>query len=56
MFHSLYFPRLFLLRGKVLDHDGHQAQAGPYFKLFRTLSGADATIWDHDSAGSVTRP
>jgi tetratricopeptide (TPR) repeat protein len=56
IFSSLYFPRLFWLRGRVLEHEGHGAQAAGYFKLFRTLAGPDRTIWDNDNAGSVTRP
>jgi len=39
MFASLYFPRLFFLRGAVLDREGHHAEAAPYYQMFRKLSG-----------------
>jgi len=42
MFSSLYFPRLFFLRGAVLDREGHRAEAARYYRLFRTLSGPDS--------------
>ena len=41
MFSSLYFPRLFFLRGVVLEREGHRAEAARYYQLFRTLSGPD---------------
>ncbi|MGC9946626.1 MAG: hypothetical protein ABSF64_09695 [Bryobacteraceae bacterium] len=45
MFSSLYFPRLFFLRGAVLEHGGHRAEAARYFRMFRALSGPDSAIW-----------
>jgi tetratricopeptide (TPR) repeat protein len=48
MFSSLYFPRLFFLRGAVLAREGHRAEAGRYYQLFRTLSGPDSTIWGEE--------
>ncbi len=39
MFSSLYFPRLFALRGAVLERQGHHAEAARYVQLYRTLSG-----------------
>jgi len=39
MFASLYFPRLFFLRGAVLEREGHRPEAARYYLLFRTLSG-----------------
>ncbi len=45
VFSALYFPRVFYLRGAVLDREGHHAEAAAYFKLFHALSGPDATIW-----------
>jgi tetratricopeptide (TPR) repeat protein len=41
LFSSLYFPRLFFLRGAVLEREGHGAEAGRYYQMFRQLSGAD---------------
>lgn len=48
LFSSLYFPRLFFLRGAVLRQEGQAAQAARYFQIFRTLSGPDATIWGEE--------
>jgi hypothetical protein len=39
VFSSLYFPRLFFLRGAVLQREGHRTEAERYFQIFRTLSG-----------------
>ncbi|HUE20740.1 MAG TPA: hypothetical protein VMQ86_03615 [Bryobacteraceae bacterium] len=41
MFSSLYFPRLFFLRGAVLEREGHRTEAARYYQLFRKLSGPD---------------
>jgi Flp pilus assembly protein TadD len=41
IFSSLYFPRLFLLRGVVLERAGHRAEAARYYQMFRTLTGPD---------------
>jgi len=38
MFSSLYFPRLFFLRGVVLERAGHPAEAARYYQMFRALS------------------
>ncbi|HTQ52879.1 MAG TPA: hypothetical protein VMI94_00370 [Bryobacteraceae bacterium] len=43
--YSLYFPRLFWLRGVTLDKEGRRRESAAYFALFRKLSGPDATIW-----------
>ena len=48
MFSSLYFPRLFFLRGAVLDREGHRAEASRYYQMFRTLSGPDSAIWGEE--------
>jgi tetratricopeptide (TPR) repeat protein len=48
MFSSLYFPRLFFLRGAVLDREGHRAEAAPYYRIFRALSGPDSAIWGEE--------
>jgi len=34
VFSSLYFPRLFLLRGALLDHQGNHTEAARYFRMF----------------------
>ena len=49
LFASLDFPRIFSLRGAVLERQGHPNEAAAYRSLFGKLSGPDATIWDHDS-------
>ncbi len=41
MFSSLYFPRLFHLRGAVLEREGQRAEAARYYELFRALLGPD---------------
>jgi tetratricopeptide (TPR) repeat protein len=38
MFSALYFPRLFQLRGAVLEHEGHRDEAARYYQMFRKLS------------------
>jgi tetratricopeptide (TPR) repeat protein len=48
LFSSLYFPRLFFLRGAVLAREGHRAEAARYYQLFRTLSGPDSAIWGEE--------
>jgi tetratricopeptide (TPR) repeat protein len=48
MFSSLYFPRLFFLRGVVLDREGHRAEAARYYQIFRALSGPDGAIWGEE--------
>jgi tetratricopeptide (TPR) repeat protein len=48
MFSSLYFPRLFFLRGAVLERTGHRAEAARYYQMFRTLSGPDSAIWGEE--------
>jgi tetratricopeptide (TPR) repeat protein len=45
MFASLYFPRLFFLRGALLDSHGNRNQALPNYRLFLLLSGKDVDIW-----------
>jgi tetratricopeptide (TPR) repeat protein len=47
-FSSLYFPRLFFLRGALLDKQGQPSQAVPNYRLFVALSGADAEIWGEE--------
>jgi tetratricopeptide (TPR) repeat protein len=41
VFASLYFPRLFFLRGVVLERKGHRTEAARYYQMFRKLSGPD---------------
>lgn len=48
MFSSLYFPRLFFLRGAMLARDGHRAEAARNYQMFRTLSGPDSAIWGEE--------
>jgi hypothetical protein len=48
MFSSLYFPRLFFLRGVVLDRGSHRREAARYYQIFRTLSGLDSAIWGEE--------
>jgi tetratricopeptide (TPR) repeat protein len=45
MLASLYFPRLFYLRGAVLQKAGQRQQAARNYRLFLSLSGADNLIW-----------
>ncbi len=47
-FSSLYFPRLFFLRGALLARDGHRAEAARNYQMFRTLSGPDSAIWGEE--------
>jgi len=47
-FSSLYFPRLFFLRGALLDKQGQPSQAVRNYRLFVALSGADAEIWGEE--------
>jgi tetratricopeptide (TPR) repeat protein len=42
---SLYFPRLFYLRGRNFDRLGKHDQALENYKLFLKLAGKDAEIW-----------
>ena len=42
---SLYFPRLFYLRGKNFDRMGKHDQALENYRLFLKLAGRDAEIW-----------
>jgi len=48
MFSSLYFPRLFFLRGAALAREGHRAEAARYYQVFRALSGPDSAIWGEE--------
>ncbi len=48
VFSSLYFPRLFFLRGVVLERQGHRAEAARYYEMFRKLSGPDSGIWGEE--------
>jgi len=48
MFASIYFPRLFFLRGVVLDREGHRTEAARYYRMFRALSGPDSAIWGEE--------
>ncbi len=47
-FSSLYFPRLFFLRGALLDKQGQHSQAVRNYRLFVTLCGADGEIWGEE--------
>jgi Tfp pilus assembly protein PilF len=44
-FTSLWFPRLFALRGQVLEAQGNKAEAARHFRRFLDLSGPSDTIW-----------
>ena len=43
---SLYFPRLYYLRGRLADHQGKHDQALQNYRLFLKLSGDSPDIWD----------
>lgn len=45
---SLYFPRLFFLRGTVLEKQGQRDEAAQNLQFFGKLSGPDATIWGEE--------
>ena len=45
-FLSFYFPHLFYLRGQAAERQGKREEAAANDKLFRTLSGPDALVWD----------
>jgi len=47
-FSSLFFPRLFFLRGAVLDRQGQTREAARDYRLFVALSGPDAGIWGEE--------
>jgi hypothetical protein len=47
-FSSLYFPRLFFLRGALLDQEKQSGEALRNYRLFVALSGADAGIWGEE--------
>jgi tetratricopeptide (TPR) repeat protein len=47
-FSSLYFPRLFFLRGALLAQQGQRSEAVRNYRLFVTLSGADGEIWGEE--------
>ena len=53
MLASLYFPRLFYLRGVVLDREGQSEQAGRNYTLFNALSGPDSLIWGEQHVHSA---
>ena len=48
MFSALYFPRIFFLRGMVLDREGRRTEAAGYYRMFRALSGPDSAIWGEE--------
>ena len=48
LFSSLHFPRLFFLRGAVLDKEGQRREAARNYRLFLSLSGPDAEIWGEE--------
>ena len=39
LFNSLHFPRLFYLRGRMLEHSGKGEEAKRYYRFFLNLSG-----------------
>jgi len=43
IFSSLYFPRLFFLRGAALEREGHGTEARRHYQLFRSLTGPDSS-------------
>ena len=45
-----YFPRLFRLRGAMLDHEGHHTEATRYFQMFHQLSGPDGMVWGEEQS------
>jgi tetratricopeptide (TPR) repeat protein len=54
-FSSLYFPRLFFLRGALLDQQGQPKEAVRNYRLFVALSGADAEIWGEERRARQAR-
>ena len=48
MFSSLHFPRIFFLRGAVLEKSGQAKEAAANYRLFLALSGPDAGIWGEE--------
>lgn len=48
IFSSLYFPRLFFLRGAVLERSGRRQDASSNYRLFLALSGPDAGLWGEE--------
>jgi hypothetical protein len=45
-FVSFYFPRLYDLRAQVASREGKRDDAAANRKLFESLSGADALVWN----------
>jgi tetratricopeptide (TPR) repeat protein len=48
MFGSLHFPRIFFLRGALLEKLGQPQEAARNYRLFLSLSGPDAQIWGEE--------
>jgi tetratricopeptide (TPR) repeat protein len=49
IFMSLAYPRLFYLRGAILEKQGHRDEAAKNYRLFLTLSGPDALVFGEEA-------
>jgi len=49
IFMSLAFPRLFYLRGVILEKQGRRDEAAKNYRIFLTLSGPDALIFGEEA-------
>src|SRR5205085_7870482 len=49
IFTSLAFPRLFYLRGAILEKQGRHDEAAKNYRLFLALSGPDAQIFGDEA-------
>lgn len=49
IFTSLAYPRLFYLRGAVLEKQGRRDEAAKNYRLFLTLSGPDAQVFGEET-------
>src|SRR5205807_4729584 len=49
IFTSLAFPRLFYLRGAILEKQGRRDEAAKNYRLFLKLSGPDAEVFGEEA-------
>jgi predicted negative regulator of RcsB-dependent stress response len=49
IFRSLAFPRLFYLRGAILEKQGRRDEAAKNYRLFLTLSGPDSQLFGEEA-------
>ena len=49
IFTSLAFPRLFYLRGVILEKQGRRDEAAKNYRIFLTLSGPDALVFGEEA-------